>query len=1298
MMGLVDLTKDLTYNSNFETEPVENQTGPEINSNFQTSNIENQDVVGTESSNIDGAYKGSVDFFPSPHGLGEHNIDGFVANVQPLSNGFYPNTIELGSVNFFPGGNFSNNFTTSTGFTQNAEPFGGSKIETEFEMIGEGNTLNQNFMSNELFQSINTLGTYKGAVDFISDTDSYATGFTKDFSILYSPVVSDDLFSMTRYDINKFYLDEGMNFSVTSGIPNPGLSIYSAGLESQYTTDAEGVNGDVSWNLKIGAAGLGDTPPPYDLNTLKGGLQNWNVATSGYLGEVNFFSDSDSYTTGFTKNMTFGTEFNGYYQIGSYYTDPNINQPFPTNGETTGFLVTNGTPNPGLSVYSAGLKSQYTSDAETVNSNVDWNLKIGAAGLGDTPPPYDLDTLKGGLQNWNIGNFDLGDFTVFGDNTTGNTSYGISDSMFITNDETPLTFSIDTKGVFQPGNVAGLLPRGDDPFTYNDLLTSMKSWNIGTSRYLGAVNFISNTDSYTSGFTKNFSVVHDSLIPVTLGDDGVLDLSSITKYDIDRFYVDKPLGSSFNIKGFEVSDFVLDSFNSIGGPTSYGLSPSIFTTDSDIFGEDGETVIGIESEFSVYRRGKFQPGRVAGLGEPGDNPFTFDDLKLEMNSWNVDGFNINDFTNFGDNVTGYTKGVYSLGESQFTFEDGAGTPKLRGIGYSGDFSSLSIGYSSIPSLSIPKPEYTATSGPFKTNSGYDSGDFELKASDQGFIPRYLQGERKEDETLQFFSGAEGTIVRDTNELNIRSGATTLKTLFADGEFILNNDGKGNNLGTKYRDISNMDAGDYGYPSAPFGYSDGVSTESKQGSMYGSFGLIDKKITEVNAGLTPDFFVRESGGGRFIGRIVKDLDRTIKRTLSPAGIMGLGKDAIMTLFNPSDNSIYTNLITRFTAGSLGQFGIRGSSVASNLLSLPRASIVGVPDDSIALYENRVNKKHPETNVGGISSQAVKDSSLITSKLLEGGRKLTDRYGQPQYPVHKPLSKATKAQALYGGGMLDPDSTRAVRGLDKINIKSYGDEYDGDKDLIKFNFKDIRNGKRIIFRAFLTNIQDSISPEWNNYRYIGRPDDVYVYKGTSRSISFSLKVAAFSRREMIPMWEKINYLVGLNYGSYVDTTVFREGNVYQNNPGMTSPICQMTIGDYVTDQPGYIKDFNISVPPDYPWDTIVDDGGKNVVGELPQVVDINMGFQVIPQQLPDSYGKHFGKVGLSTTEVGQAGLPWLDDLYNNFGALNNFKVEHEKYLSNAGVKLPSGGGENKEDITNTDEPKTKAEQGAQKGTGQ
>ena len=989
-MGLIDLTADLTYNTNFETEPIENQQQP-VSGEFQTSDLESSpteeigsvnffsdDLVsgftqfmtypdtlypgeGLNNSGIvdhfpnphnydgdtgfeiegftanmpkyetlypskdtlelSGINSGIVDFFPSPHGIGHfgaetqspHNIEGFVANVEPLSNGFYPNTIELGSVDFFPGGNFSNNFVTSTGFTQDAEPFGGNKIETEFKMIGEGNVLDETFMGNELFQSINTLGTYKGAVNFISDTDSYATGFT--------------------------------------------------------------------------------------------------------------------------KNME------------------------PLGGNK-------------------------------------------------------LDT----------------------------------------------------------------------------------------------------------------------------------------QYDIDKFYTDE-IGS-FDVKGFKVSQFIPEEFNSVAGITNYGLSNSIFTTD----------VEGTETpEFSVYSLGNFQPGGVSGLSYPidvdGDGnitpkpPFGKDDLIGGMQSWNIDGFNINDFTNFGDNVTGYTKGTYSLGESQFTFLDGAGNPKLTGIGYSGDFSSLSIGYGSIPSLSIPKPTENATSGPFSSNSGFEGGDFKLLASDQGTIPRYLQT----DGTLE---AAEGSIVRDANELNIRSGATTLGNLFGGGKYFPNNDGKGNSLGTKYRDIKNMDGmaqTEYGT-----GYGDGINN----GWMKG---LIDSSVPlgKSFSGTTSDIFIRESSGGRFLGRIAKDLIRMTKWQFSANGLLSMAKNGAMTLFNQSENSFQFTAPASFITLVGNMFGLRTTSAFSSISSLVTNAIGGKSEDSMLYYQHRVDHTHSSNlNVAERGALTLGGSPPYTA------RTLTNRYGEPMYPQRSKLGgKGARAHRLYAAGLPKIDGIKHSNAQDNINILGYGESSSDFKDLIKFYFRDLRNNKTIIFRAFLNNIQDSISPEWNNYRYIGRPDDVYVYKGTSRSVSFSMKVAAFTRWEMIPMWERINYLVGLNYGSYVDTKAYGDGQYYQNNPGMSSPICKITIGDYLTEQTGYIKDFNISVPPDYPWDTIVDDGGKNVIGELPQVVDINMGFQIIPQQIPDSYGKHFGKVGTNDT-IGESGLSWLPDMHNNTqNLLESFKKKHDTYVRNNVLNLPS-----------------------------
>jgi len=1066
-MGLVDLTKDLTYNSNFETEPVENQQ-QQVSSDFQTSNLESSpteeigsvnffqnphgaDENGVGGFNIDGFTQfmtspdtlypgeglnnsGIVDSFPSPHGIGQHNIEGFVADVQPLSDGFYPNTIELGSVDFFPGGPFTNNSNYASGFTENMQPFDGDKLGTQ-------------------------------------------------------------------YDISTYYTDTELTFGgITQGTPSPGLSQYSAGLESQYTSIAEGVNGDVDWNLQIGAAGLGDTLPPYSLDQLKTSLPSMNIETSGYLGSVDFFpggnfSNNFTTSTGFTKNA----------------------EAFGEDKITTEFLM------------------------------------------------IDEDTIS-------------------------------------------------------------------QTFLNNEMFRSIKI--DGT--YKGAVNFIPNDDAV--GFTKNMYVDEESKLPsqYTMFTDGVI--------------------------------------GGVPNPsvTTYGISDSIFV------GEVG----GLENQFSVYTLGDFQPGNVAGMpprttiNPEGISetrvPFTFDELKIDMSSWNVDGFTYDQFTSkVGTNSFGKTTNTDYLNYDSFlgipTGPDGDDVGsnlihfKNGAFGSGFNDSSTAFSYKNIPSLkSVPKPTYNAISGPFSADSGFSSGDFKLGLSSDGTMQTYLQSGLNEENTA-----VEGSIVTDVTLGLVRSGVSTLGTKLENGDTI-------------FRDIKNMG----GMAQTPYSnaYGDGINN----GWMKG---LIDTSIEDKRdySGHSADFFIRESGNMRFLDRIGKDLKRNAQFLASTPGIMGLGKDVVMTLFNPSEKSIYSNLLTRFTAGSLGQFGIRGSSIASNVLGLIRNSVAGVPDDNMALYERRVDSKHPSQPGGAgflrnlISAPEVKE------------RTLTTRYGQPKYPVHKALSKAVVAHKLYAGGMLDPDGTRAKNSFDKINIVSYGQGPDGvdkHKDLIKFNIKDVRNGNYIVLRAFLTNIQDSISPEWNNYRYVGRPDDVYVYKGTTRSVSFSLKVAAFSRREMIPMWEKINYLVGLNYGSFVDTNIYESGEYYQGNPGMSSPICELTIGDYLTSQPGYIKDFNISVPPDYPWDVIIDDGGSNVIGELPQMVDINMGFQVIPQQIPDSYGKHFGKVGLATDNVSSDGLPWLKDLYNSSKtALASFDTRHKSYMDSKNIKMDTGETTSIADIFNSDSAKDK-----------
>ena len=1106
-MGLIDLTADLTYNSNFETEPVQNQTGPEVNSNFQTSELEDSpteeigsvnffsdDLVagftqfmdypntlypsdGLDNSGIvdhfpnphnydgDTAFQiegftanmpkyetlypldglnnsGIVDFLPSPHGIGHfgvndvpHDIEGFVPNVQPLSDGFYPNTIQLGSVDFIPGGNFSNNFLTSTGFTQNAEPFGGNKIETEFLMVGGEDSLNQDFMGNELFQSINTLGTYKGAVNFISDSDSYATGFTKNMQ----PIGGDKL--DTQYDVSTYYTDKELTFSgITQGTPSPGLSQYVAGLESQFTTLAEEPSSDVTWSLQIPAAGLGDTAPPYTIDQLKTNLPSMGIDTSGYDGAVNFFSNDDA--VGFTKNM---------YAVGESKLPSQYNL---VPDENAG-----GAPSPSVTTYGISTDSIFTTDVANVTTNPE--------------------------------------------------------------------FSVYTLGDFQLGKVAGMGERGEDPFSYTDLL--------GTDTAPGMM--------------------------------------------------------SWNVDGFTYDQFTSKVGTNSFGKTSYGIG-------------DYESFLGIPT------------------GEDG----TIDDSLIHLD-----------------------KGVFGSGFSSDN-------------GYS---------YEEIPSLSsVPKPDYTAVSGPFSSNSGlFGDGDFKLGLTSTGTtqtIQRYLQSGLTGNA-----NAVEGSIVEDVTTGLVRSGVTTLGTKLENGDTI-------------FRDIKDMG----GMAQTPYsvGYGDGINN----GWMKG---LIDTSIKDTRdySGHSADFFIRESGGGRFLGRIVKDLSRLAKWQFSTNGLLSLAKNGIMTFFNPSEKSLQLNTVAQFTAAAGNMFGIRPTSAFSGILDLVTNAIFAKDRSSLLYYETRVEKPHPK--IGNAGQTFLNNLNPLPAGDLDGGRTLLSRYGAPAYPERGRfgITKPKRAHELYARGFRDRTEGHGFNAIDFINIKGYDDsspdEYGDVKDLIKFYIRDLRNGKILRFRAFINGITDAITPQYNPYKFLGRPDEVYTYKGTSRAVSFNLKVAAMSRHEMYPMWEKLNYLVGLGYGSYAETKT--DGQYAQVNPGMSAPITMLTLGDYFVDQPGYIKDLSITVG-DSPWDVIIDDEGKNAVGELPQSVDVNIGYQIIPQQIPDSYGKHFGKVGTQDLK-GADGLPWLPDMYMNDG------VSAVERFENLGGETPepaeSKPDQEPEDTTNSDNATGKGEQTAQ-----
>ena len=208
-----------------------------------------------------------------------------------------------------------------------------------------------------------------------------------------------------------------------------------------------------------------------------------------------------------------------------------------------------------------------------------------------------------------------------------------------------------------------------------------------------------------------------------------------------------------------------------------------------------------------------------------------------------------------------------------------------------------------------------------------------------------------------------------------------------------------------------------------------------------------------------------------------------------------------------------------------------------------------------------------------------------------------------------------------------ASEAVSFLDKLdlaNLTEYGEDYTD--DYIKFKFFDTINKKYIIFPATLSGISDSITPEWSSEKYIGRPDQVHVYTGTTRELSFSFKIGIMSKQQLLVCWEKLNYLIGLTYPTW---------KTISNSERMEAPFMELTIGDMFNRTPGFINSLSYSIDDTTPWD--IDEGTQ-----LPKSIDVEVTITHIGRHKLASQGKHFD-------------LPWL----RNLETVANPDVENSVY---------------------------------------
>jgi hypothetical protein len=305
---------------------------------------------------------------------------------------------------------------------------------------------------------------------------------------------------------------------------------------------------------------------------------------------------------------------------------------------------------------------------------------------------------------------------------------------------------------------------------------------------------------------------------------------------------------------------------------------------------------------------------------------------------------------------------------------------------------------------------------------------------------------------------------------------------------------------------------------------------------------------------------------------------------PGSTLGIGSTSInFSLGNRTgiNNPLYTSNRNQF-------YGIAPGG----------ANKVIVADPALALENQQTYQNQPITQL--VDFRKHLRDGIANSNILSESPSYTDKSIENRVFLGNP-GRRDKNIISYTAGAIINGSDKA-EALDKINAKPlYSSRLVSDvdtNDLVKFRIEAINNddpgeGIFIHFRAFIDSFSDNYSADWSPTQYIGRGEKFYTYNSFDRTINMSWTVAAQSKDELIPMYQKLNFLASNLMPDY-------------NKEGyMRGALVRLTVGGYLYSQPGFITALTYDIPQEATYEIGIDDVGESdpSVKELPHMIKVS-----------------------------------------------------------------------------------------------
>ena len=213
-------------------------------------------------------------------------------------------------------------------------------------------------------------------------------------------------------------------------------------------------------------------------------------------------------------------------------------------------------------------------------------------------------------------------------------------------------------------------------------------------------------------------------------------------------------------------------------------------------------------------------------------------------------------------------------------------------------------------------------------------------------------------------------------------------------------------------------------------------------------------------------------------------------------------------------------------------------------------------------------------------------------------------------------------------VDGYNTKSVEDNNILNQWKYRNE-----DLIPMYFHDLVNKKFIPFRSFINSVSEGSNASWAETQYLGRADKVYVYAGFTRTMTIDFTCQAFSVEELHPMWQRINYLVGLTKPSGYTSDV----SLSAMDSFIIPPFVKFRLGDMYRNQPVLITDVSTTIPTEASWELVSNEHGRennydylngSIVrnnarsAQYPTMVTLGVSMTLLEKKAPQTIARHFG----------------------------------------------------------------------------